>query len=288
MTGSVTYRCPVCLLALPDVERGYECENGHRFDRARDGYVNLLPAGRLKGRPAGDSSSMIAARRMVFDAGLYDPIIHAVADRVVEAMQRRPSRVPAVLDCGCGEGTYLAAAVVAAENHGHESDGSGIEGWGIDISKPAVRLAGRRHRHLRFAVASTYALPFGDDCFDVVLSVFSPRPFAEMMRVLVPGGTAVVVTPGPDHMREFKSVIYADHRRHRVLADDDADRWPIEPLLDVPITFEVSLGEPRWRTALLEMTPFWWSAPPVDRAAIAESVSALTVDMHVGVYERSG
>lgn len=283
MTGSVRYRCPVCLLCLPAVERGYECENGHRFDRAGDGYVNLLPAGRLKGRPAGDSASMIVARRNVFDAGLYDPVIHAVADCVVEALPHRSSRVPTVLDCGCGEGTYLAAALAAGG-----SDGDGIEGWGIDISKPAVRLAARRHRDLRFAVASSYALPFEDDSFDVVLSVFSPRPFTEMMRVLVPDGTAVVVTPGPDHLQEFKSVIYADPRRHQEPTENNADRWPIDPMLVVPITFEVSLENPSWRTALLEMTPFWWSAPAADRAAIAESVSAATVDMRACVYQRSG
>ena len=245
---------------------------------------------------------MIAARRIVFDAGLYDPIIHAVAGCLVDAVQRRPSHVPAVLDCGCGEGTYLAAAVAALRvadhtnndhaNNGREDgswgDGSwGDGGWGIDISKPAVRLAARRHRDLRFAVASTYALPFDDHCFDVVLSVFSPRPFNEMMRVLAPGGTAVVVTPGPDHMREFKSVIYDDPRRHHEPTDNHTDRWPIDPNSVIPITFTVSLDDPGSRMALLEMTPFWWSAPPVDRAAIAESVSAVTVDMRICVYERS-
>ncbi len=235
---------------------------------------------------------MIAARRIVFDAGLYDPIIHAVAACVVDAVQRRPSHVPAVLDCGCGEGTYLAAAVAALRvaDPGNDSgrDGRRKDGWGIDMSKPAVRLAARRHRDLRFAVASTYALPFGDECFDVALSVFSPRPFTEMMRVLVPDGTAVVVTPGPDHMREFKSMIYDDPRRHHEPTEDNADRWPIDPVSVIPITFDVSLDDPWSRLALLEMTPFWWSAPPADRAAIAESVSAVTVDMRISVYERPG
>lgn len=68
---------------------------------------------------------------------------------------------------------------------------------GIDIDEPAIRHAQdnyRRH-NLEFYVADAMALPFGDSCFDVVISshvyehVPDPhRMFAEIHRVLKPGG----------------------------------------------------------------------------------------------------
>ena len=35
--------CPVCGKALRPDAGSYRCENRHCFDRARSGYVNLLP-----------------------------------------------------------------------------------------------------------------------------------------------------------------------------------------------------------------------------------------------------
>jgi len=127
-----SFRCPSCGEPLGEVVAGIRCPNGHSFDRAREGYVNLLPAGRVKGRPSGDDDMMVRARRSVFDAGLYDPVINGVADAVVSALAGIPAAD--VLDIGCGEGSYGHA--IAAR--------SDAQVWGIDISKAAVKLAARR------------------------------------------------------------------------------------------------------------------------------------------------
>ena len=246
---------------MPDAT-AMRCASGHSFDLAKEGYVNLLPAGRLKGRPAGDDDSMGRARRLVFDAGLYQPIIDRVA--AVAAAQ-----APAfVLDAGCGEGSYLAAVTTAA----------GAEGWGIDVSKAAVKLAARRVRGHHFAVASSYALPFADEVFDVVINVFSPRDVAEMRRVLRPDGVAIVVTPGPDHLHELKATVYTDARRHRI--DDD----PAGVQHDEVVGFEVTLDDPQHRLALLRMTPFWWSATQQRRDDVVAGLTSVTVDMRLRVF----
>jgi len=266
-----TYRCPVCSSALVADLAGFECPNRHRFDRAREGYVNLLPSGRLKGRAPGDSEAMVRARRTVFDAGLYRPVMDAVVEVVATV---KPS-CAAVLDCGCGEGSYLAA--VAAR--------SAADGWGIDVSKPAVKLAARRHQGLHFAVASSYNLPFEDSVFDVVLSVFSPRPVTEMMRVLAREGAAIVVTPGADHLQQLKSLIYDDPRSHAEPADVADPEWP-SPHAQHAVRFDIQLDDPSLRTALLEMTPFWWSTPVARQQLVAQQARTVTVDMRVAVYRR--
>ena len=63
----------------------------------------------------------------------------------------------AVLDAGCGEGRYLRCCHDVLEAAGVE-----CHGYGIDVSKLAVRLAARRSPHLSYAVASSYVLPFQD------------------------------------------------------------------------------------------------------------------------------
>lgn len=270
------FRCPTCREPLAETVTQFACANGHRLDRAREGYVNLLPGGRLKGRPAGDDEAMVRARRTVLDAGLYEPIIEALAATV----KRFTADLswPAVLDCGCGEGTYLARATATAD----------ARGWGIDVSKAAVRTAARRHRGLHLAVASSYILPFEDASFDVAMSVFSPRPFAEITRVLRRGGAALVVRPGPGHLAELKALVYDDPRRHRdpLTGDGDRDDWPIAPVTVEAVRFTVDLSDAALRVALLEMTPFWWSATAERRGAVAERANTVTTEMVLAVFER--
>ncbi len=260
---SISFRCPHCLTALTCDGASYVCGSGHSFDRAREGYVNLLPGGRLKGRPKGDDEAMVRARREVFDAGLYAPILEHVAS---VAAGRAPTTI---LDAGCGEGGYLAAGV----------NSTGADGWGIDISKAAVKLAARRHRDHHYAVASSFALPFADATFDIVLNVFAPRDFEEMRRVLVPGGVAVVVTPGPDHLRELKQQLYDDPVPHR----PDA-AMPNDAVGEVALTFRLRLTDPAMRSALLRMTPYWWTASAVERETVETALIDVTVDVRISTY----
>ena len=63
--------CPVCgnrLAVAPDGS-ALRCGAGHSFDRARQGYVPLLPPGHRA--PSGDSAEMVADRVAFLDAGHY-------------------------------------------------------------------------------------------------------------------------------------------------------------------------------------------------------------------------
>ena len=264
----VTFRCPNCASPLEEGDRTFSCASGHVFDRAREGYVNLLVGGRLPSGPSGDDDTMVRARRAVFDAGLYDPIIDAVA-AVVQASRSATSTTSTVLDAGCGEGAYLGRACAG-----------GAQGWGIDISKVAVRLAAKRYPSCRFAVASSYRLPFDEGSFDAVLDVFSPRPFDELLRVLRPGGVAVVVTPGPAHLAGLKAMIYDTPRPHQ----DDEAAPPAESVTSV--RFTVDLADPLHRRHLLEMTPYWWSANDDRRAKVESSLTSVDADMVLTTYRR--
>ena len=77
---SLTLCCPVCRDALAREAATWRCPQGHSFDVAADGHVNLLPSGRHRRRAAGDSAAMVRSRRQFLHAGHYDPLAHALVD----------------------------------------------------------------------------------------------------------------------------------------------------------------------------------------------------------------
>ncbi|SEP83801.1 class I SAM-dependent methyltransferase [Streptomyces radiopugnans] len=102
-----------------------------------------------------------------------------------------------VLDIGCGTGA-LTLAVAAAVSPG----GSVL---GVDPSEPMVeharRLAARRGANASFALGTAQELDAADGSFDAVVTSFAvhhvradrrERAFAEMFRVLRPGGRLLV------------------------------------------------------------------------------------------------
>ena len=75
--------CPVCGAALAPQGTAWRCVQGHCFDVARQGYVNLLTVTQKHSRHPGDTREMVAARRAFLDAGWYAPIAKTLADLVL-------------------------------------------------------------------------------------------------------------------------------------------------------------------------------------------------------------
>lgn len=184
-------RCPLCRAALSRAERSVGCPSGHRFDLARQGYLNL--AGRAAPAHA-DTTEMVAARARFLGTGGYDPVSDVVREVVLATLPEGPA--PRMVEVGAGTGHYLAQLL----------DGVGGRGVALDISPAAARRAAQAHARLGAVVADVWAaLPLTDAAFEVVLGVFAPRNPPEFARVLAPGGVAVVVTPDPDHLRELRA-----------------------------------------------------------------------------------
>ena len=103
--------CPVCHEPLVDNERGAACAGGHRFDRAREGYLYLLRSSK-SGDSMGDPKSQARSRRDFLNRGYYAPL----RDAMVELVRERaigcaaPANGPmTLLDICCGEGYYTSA-----------------------------------------------------------------------------------------------------------------------------------------------------------------------------------
>lgn len=251
------------------------CPAGHAVDVAKEGHVFLLPNGRKKREsagPAGDAHAQVAARRAFFDAGWYDPILRAGADAVCEVLLSRGTEGTAasspavVLDAGCGEGAYLAALAA------HPSLPPTTALLGIDVSKPAIRLGSARYGsdHIRFAVASSFAIPLEAGAVSCVLCAMAPvPPEVELRRVLGGGGGGlVVVRPGPQHLDGLRRAVYGERARFDKEGGEGggggapggaSPTTTAQMVSRTRLTFPLALPGPA-AVALLGMTPYAWSA----------------------------
>lgn len=145
-------------------------------------------------------------------SGIYDLVTawifgsryQAIAEEI--AALAPPSA--AVLDAGCGPGELLVRLARLAPT---------LRLTGLDLDPPMIdrarrkadRALGRRGASQpTFVVADAAAMPFADGSFDLVVSSFAvhhwPDPhagLAEVMRVLKPGGKAIIWDIAPPAAR---------------------------------------------------------------------------------------
>jgi ubiquinone/menaquinone biosynthesis C-methylase UbiE len=169
-----------------------------------------------------------------YTAGYTDEIIAGHRRRTLDGCA--PFLLPhlrpglAVLDCGCG------AASMTVELAERVAPGPvvGVDVEPGQVAQAAAFAAARGASNARFEVGDAYALPFPDASFDVVFShalvshLAEPeRAFAEMRRVLKPGGLAAVaendsgtfvVSPAGSAMERFVAL------HLRVLGHNGGDR----------------------------------------------------------------
>jgi len=140
-------------------------------------------------------------------AELYDALVEFLFLGAASAMRRqaivpfsefthtRPLTPLQVLDIGCGTGTFLGQLATSHPTHAYT---------GVDLSPFYVAHARRSLRllgNVSVVQANAEALPFADQSFDVVTSIYlfhelpprvRRRVFTEMKRVLRPGGLLIV------------------------------------------------------------------------------------------------
>lgn len=246
--------CPVCRLPLAMEKTVWHCTNGHSFDVARQGYVNLLTVQQRHSLHPGDTRDMVAARRDFLDKGYYAPI----AQELRRLLTVHAPKAERMLDVGCGEGYYLSQLPEVPER------------WGIDISKDAVRFAAAREKGARFLTATATHLPFADGVFDGLLSMFAMTAAQEFSRVLRSGGIFIQVLAGENHLLGLKRIIYPE-----ILHKDKQ----LQPKLDgfclldsETLRFTFSLHENADVQRLLSMTPHFWRISKQGAQALAETM----------------
>lgn len=191
--------CPVCGSSMWEDGNTCRCQNGHSYDRAKSGYLNLLMSQNKKEKRHGDDKAMVLARTRFLEAGHYQPLLDALQDTV----RCHGAQNGVLLDLGCGEGFYSD----------HICRALAAEGWnisllGVDISKEAVKAFSKREFPAQLAVASAFKAPVETGNCNIVLSVFAPLDPAEVRRILAPGGVLIRAYPLEKHLLSLKQLVY--------------------------------------------------------------------------------
>ncbi|MBQ7363276.1 MAG: methyltransferase domain-containing protein [Clostridia bacterium] len=269
----MSFVCPVCHGELESFGNMKKCPRGHSFDRAKEGYYNLLLS--KKGGMHGDNAEMVRARRAFLERGYYEPLAERVAERVLELTPRGGT----VLDAGLGEGYYTdrverALALRDGTSRVH----------GFDISKTAVRYAAKKNPRLSLAVASSYDIPAADASFNTVISIFSPLAREEIHRVLSTHGTFVFAYPGRRHLMGLKSAIYDLPRENE---PDAAELAGFELIASDRLNYTVTVNGADAVRELFMMTPYAYrtGAAERDRLYALSSVST-EIEFCVDVYRK--
>ena len=267
------FACPLCGEKLAIDEQVYRCTSGQCFDKAKEGYVNLLPANRQHASAPGDDKDMVKARTAFLDSGRYTPLKEALCALAAKYAGERT----ALLDAGCGEGYYTEGlSRVIAEKGGRTG--------GADLSKAAVKKAAKRCREAEIAVASVYHLPLADGSVDMVTDCFSPLAKEEYRRVLKDGGHFLYVVPGARHLWEMKEVLYEQPYENEV-REEAYEGFRLQET--VPLSFGIHLEKTEEIMALFRMTPYAWKTPKEGVERLAEQKElGLRAEFRILVYER--
>ena len=259
--------CPVCRTGLLKNEKNYICKNGHSFDIARKGYVNLLMSQVSSARHHGDDKVMAHARADFLNKDYYRPLAEAICDEV---------KGENLLDIGCGECYYLSFIKDSFPD---------LDCVGIDISKEILEVAGARTkpRGIKTAVASGANLPVGDESFDVILSVFAPITEAEFLRVLKKDGVLIRVTPARSHLFELKQAVY-DNPLYNDELSLELSGFEIVKTKEVKYTFVCDKTDAK---NLFTMTPYYYKTSPRDIEKL-DNLGDIVIssDFFVTVYKK--
>ncbi|MHA7269092.1 putative RNA methyltransferase [Arthrobacter sp. HLT1-20] len=246
--------CPHCGMDFIAPQQGatsLACVEGHSFDVARQGYLNLLTGHGTKFLP--DTAAMVNARDAFLDAGHYQDLSNALT-RQVDAALPPAAQNALLVDAGTGTGYYLQQILSSLATRG-ENAPSGpehrgarrLDAVGLDLSKFALRRAARRNPQAANIVWDLWrALPLGANTADVVLVIFAPRNAAEFARILKPGGSLIVVTPLPGHLTEIAQLaglLAIQEEKEAALVHSMASHFSLVSSQEVLCPLELSPGD---------------------------------------------
>lgn len=258
--------CPLDGLPLVASGSTVHCNSNHSFDRAKEGYLNLLPVQAKQSKDPGDSSEMVQARRRFLASGLYNPIIDALVALIGEH--------DSVLDAGCGEGSYLHRI------HAHQPQ---ADYYGVDISKHAVRAAAKQNPALTWLVASNRQLPLANHSLDSIICAFGFPVWHEFKRVLKPDGVVIMVDPARQHLIELRRMLYADVPDKDVVALTP-DGFTVRETQSITNTMLSVTGDTL--RDLIAMTPHQHRVPQaVIDQVVAQGCVHLTLDVCVRIFQ---
>lgn len=260
------FSCPVCSEMLQREERTLKCKNGHCFDLAKQGYVNLLQSQTSSAKRHGDDKLMVKARYDFLNKGYYD----GLAKLITDMLKNHVGGGMKLADLGCGECFYTAKVSEKIPE---------LRIGGIDISKYALICAAKRDASLSLAVASIFKLPVAEGYCDAVMSVFAPYSAGEIARVLKKNGIWLRAYPLERHLMGLKCAIYEKPYLNEVDCEVPEGFLLLERK---EYKNSITLNENEDIGALFKMTPYFYKTSKNDQQKL-ENLTKLETEIEFGV-----
>jgi ubiquinone/menaquinone biosynthesis C-methylase UbiE len=129
----------------------------------------------------------------VYDRSYKEPVHRIEDDFIYKFITEKGFTKGKILDLGSGTGTLLSHLGINSDRY-----------TGLDISENMIELSSRKFPNHKFVKGTMSNMPFEDDSFDSVLSLFGsfsyslnhPKTIQEINRVLKPNGKFFIMTYG--------------------------------------------------------------------------------------------
>jgi len=267
---------------LKQIDKQFVCDNGHSFDIARQGYVNLLPVQHKRSKQPGDSKAMVLARTHFLNTGIYE----AIAKKLTEIVSALiiDDKDYCFLDAGCGEGYYFDFLL---KNLGNLKGEKKLSFIGLDISKDAVLQATKRNKQISWVVGSNRQPPVEDESVDIILCLFGFFCDEGFHKALKPGGHIIVIDPGVDHLKELREIIYSEVKRTNSLYSSQVASPGFSLQYSEALRFNTEISSNEQIHHLLIMTPHFYRASKMGKEAACKLDSLqITIDVVIRVLKK--
>ena len=265
--------CPVCNSVLFEQTSKFSCENNHCFDKAKQGYVNLLMSQQSSQKRHGDDKLMVKSRRDFLNKGYYSKL----CDEICLSIKRIKRFDSVLFDIGCGEGYYTTQIKSKCDLH---------TVYGIDISKNALQYAAKLDNSIKYAVASAFQLPFASDSADIILNIFAPCAYDEFNRVLKNDGFLIKVVPLSEHLWELKKAVYKEPYKNKPEIKNDK-LFVLADSKELKYTITLESNQDIYN--LFTMTPYYYKSSKEDAEKLLK-LETLTTTVHfdIEIYKKVG
>ena len=258
-------RCPVCKKPLYTSGLSLECQNHHTFDISKYRYVNLAMDNRSSKKHHGDDKLMVRSRTDFLNSGYYEPL----QKQIVQTARGYLYPESNVVDAGCGEGYYTDALQKEI----------GCQVLGVDLSKEALRAAGKRNQNLLLAVAGASSVPVPDQSIHMVLSIFAPCFPEEFSRILMSDGILIRAAPTEDHLWGLKKSVYDEPYKN---PSPETELEHFRFLYSSILSYSITLDSNEMIQDLFRMTPYYYKTGKKDQDKL-EQLDHLTTEVGFAV-----